>query len=61
MQIDINSLERLILLASLHSKHFRAKIQEPRTLYAHRQAYKSLIEKVVQAEKLSQEIKESIK
>ena len=61
MQIDIDHLERFILLASLCSNDFKAMIQNPRTPFQHRQAYKSLIDKVKRAEELSREIKKSIK
>ena len=60
MQIDIDRLERLILLASLNEKRFKAKIQEPRTPFRHRRAYESLRDKVINAEKLSQEISKTV-
>jgi len=63
MQIELNSLERRMIITALTMKKgcFTDKIQEPQTPAAWRIVWKALVEKVGRDELLSEEIRSSVR
>jgi len=62
MQIELNSLERRMIITALTMKKgcFTDKIQEPQTPAAWRIAWKKLVEKLGKDELLHEEVRDSV-
>jgi len=60
MNINLDRNERMLLLDALRHPAYKDKIRNPRTKYAIRQTYRTLIEKLEEDEITSRKVRETV-